>query len=524
MSRFFLAFLLFLALFAGWAMWYITPAGLGLTNDSAAYLGGARSILAGTGYSDIWLDSALEPITHYPPLFSLTLSSISLLTGLDPYRAARALHIILFAANTVLLGWLGWRITHSQMAALLLALLFALNGQLLTLHAYAMSEPLFLFFSLLSFLSFDLAPPKTRKTAIAALFTKNRLLLTGFFSGLAFLTRYSGLALIATLVVSIFLLAPDARLKRIITFMAGAIPPIAAWFVRNALVAESATNRTFHFNPIELSNIRTGLWNAAHFLAPLPGLPEWLFQSGLLQIGLTIAGVGLLGWLGYQAYQAYHLRQSVNPLLFITALYVWGYLGAVLFSMSFFDASTKFQPRILSPLYVSWLILLTASLHFLWKWKPPVSPVLTTLAVVALLLLSGLNAQNTITELRTIDGLGYASWRWRQAEVLAYIRRLPPEIAIYTNSPPAVYHVTGRASRVIPTFLNPVSGLPRPDYEQALAEMRQELFAGRAVLVLFEVSNLEEAFGHEVALQFDGLPVLLKAQGHVLYGKLEKPQ
>ena len=29
---------------------YITPDGLGLTNDSADYLGGARAILAGDGY------------------------------------------------------------------------------------------------------------------------------------------------------------------------------------------------------------------------------------------------------------------------------------------------------------------------------------------------------------------------------------------------------------------------------------------------------------------------------------------
>ena len=37
-----------------------------------------------------------------------------------------------------------------------------------------------------------------------------------------------------------------------------------------------------------------------------------------------------------------------------------GYLCAVLFSMSFFDASTKFQPRILAPIYVCLLVLLVA--------------------------------------------------------------------------------------------------------------------------------------------------------------------
>ena len=103
--------------------------------------------------------------------------------------------------------------------------------------------------------------------------------------------------------------------------------------------------------------------------------------------------------------------------------------------------------------------------------------------------------------------------------VLAIIKDLPPDVAIYSNSPPAVYLVTGRASRVIPTTINPVSGLPRTGYEQSLAEMREELLAGRAVLALFDTSDLEDAFGEEIALQFDGLTLLEKSQGNVLYGK-----
>lgn len=536
LSRLFLLLLLLLALFAGWSVWYATPAGLGLTNDSAAYLGGARSILAGTGYSDIWLDSTLEAITHYPPLLSLTLSLLSRLSGLDPYRTARVLHILLFSANTVLMGWLGWRLSASQTwgrlgIALFPAFLFATNADLLRIHAQVLSEPLFLFFSLLAFLTFDVAlqrspnpafgspltAPASPINAHRSLITDYGLWTTGFLTGLAFLTRYSGLALIATFLIAIFLLSPTLRRKQTLLFLAGVIPPVAGWLLRNALVADSVTNRTVHFNPIELSNIRTGLWNVAHFLSPLPGLAEWLFGSGLLQILLILFGVGLLGWLSHRAWMA---RQDTSALAFTTALYVFGYLGAVLFSMSFFDASTKFQPRILAPLYVSWMLLLTAGLSALIgqnHLRLALAGALTLMAVV----FSGFGISREITSLRAMDGLGYASWRWRQAEVMAYLRRLPPEIAIYTNSPPAVYHVTGRASRVIPSTLDPVSGLPRRDYEQTLAEMRAELLAGRAVLALFEVSSLEEAFGEQVALQFKGLPLLLKAQGHVLYGNVE---
>lgn len=515
--------LVVVSLFAGWSVWYATPAGMGLTNDSAAYLGGARSILAGTGYSDIWLDSELEPITHYPPLLSLTLSALSGVSGLNPYRAARVLHIILFAASTALMGLLGKRLMASSGArfwhsglALLPALLFAFNADLLRVHAQVLSEPLFLFFSLLAFLAFDFAL-RPGNSPSAGFFC----LLSGLFSGLAFLTRYSGLALIATFLAAIVLLAPAARLRQAAFFLAGALPPMAAWFGRNALLADSVTNRVFHFNPLERSNLRVGLWNTAHFLLPLPGGGEWLFQSGWLPGLLLAGGTALLAWLGWRAFRACFKRETGQPLTFVTALYVFGYLGAVLFSMSFFDASTKFQPRILAPLYVTWMLLLTAGLGAFVSRRGWLRAFAAGVAGLALAL-SGFGITRELETLRAMDGLGYASWRWRQAEVLTYLRRLPPEIAIYTNSPPAVYHVTGRASRIVPSVFNPVSGLPRTDYEESLAQMRADLFAGRAVLALFEVSSLEEAFGPEVALQFEGLPLILKAQGHALYGKLER--
>lgn len=503
-------------------VWYVTPAGLGLTNDSAAYIGGARSILAGTGYSDIWLDSRLEPVTHYPPLLSLTLSGISLLSGLDPYRAARALHIALFAANTGLIGWLGWRMTKSQAAGIFLALLFATNAQLLKIHAYVLSEPLFLFFSLLSFLFFSISAKRSTPKV-----TDYWLLLTGFATGLAFLTRYSGLALIATFLAAIFLFQSDwrSRLLKIGQFLTGALPPTAAWFIRNAIVAESATNRVFRYNPIELPNIRLGLRNFSQFLIPFPSWQNWLFESGLLSAFLIGLGLVLLARLIFYAWKQlfqspnHQITQSPNPLAFTTTLYVFGYLGAVVFSMSFFDASTKFQHRILAPLYVSWLILWVYGLHKLNKTTRLFSYVGLSLAAISLVFTT-YQAQIIIDELHHSAGLGYGSWKWRQSVIMARLNSLPPEVAIYTNSPPAVYHVTGRASRVLPSPVNPVSGQVRSNYQQDLAQLRADLLTGRAVLALFDTTDIEDALGVENLEDFaSGLTVLEKTQGDILYGK-----
>lgn len=523
-----------ISLAAGWSLWYVTPAGLGLTNDSAAYVGGARSILAGTGYSDVWLDSSLEAITHYPPLLSLILSGLGLF-GLDPYRGARVLHIFLFAANTGLIGLLGWRMTHSQPAGIFLALLFGLNAQILKIHAYLLSEPLFIFFSLLSFLFFDLALVTNHSSRA----TRHLFLLTGFLTGLACLTRYSGLALLATFLLSLVLFQPDwrSRFVKIAQFLGGALPPLAVWFIRNKLVAGNATNRTFQFHPILLENIRVGLWNFYQFLLPLD-YKGHLFKGFATNI-LVITGLLLLCFLGFRTYRvfAHPKTERSMGLSFTTGLYVFAYLGAILFSMSFFDASTKFQPRILAPLYISWMILCVALLN--WLGHIPISKIVDaqigkfkagalintlfrfTLLLIAfcIMLLLSFDYGSTVDYFHQV-GQGYASWKWRDSLVMADLKKLPADVAIYTNTPPAVYLVVGRASRVIPTAMDPVDNRPRGDYQQNLEQMRADLLAGRAVLALFDTSGIEDALGTDTVENFTaGLTVLEKAQGDLLYGK-----
>src|ERR671918_716069 len=125
-----------------------TPNGLGLSDDSIAYIAGARSMAAGEGYREAWLASN-QPVTHFPPAFSSVLAFFGLF-GVDPLRAARWVNALLFGLNAALLGILGWRMTPSLMAGIALAGLFVLCADLLQVHAVAMSEPLFIFLSLMS--------------------------------------------------------------------------------------------------------------------------------------------------------------------------------------------------------------------------------------------------------------------------------------------------------------------------------------------------------------------------------------
>src|ERR1041384_7934942 len=79
-----------------------TPNGLGLSDDSIAYIAGARSMASGEGYREAWLASD-QPVTHFPPSFSAVLAFFGLL-GIDPLHAVRWVNAALFGLNTALLG------------------------------------------------------------------------------------------------------------------------------------------------------------------------------------------------------------------------------------------------------------------------------------------------------------------------------------------------------------------------------------------------------------------------------------
>ena len=151
---FFVTALPVLAVGAFFLLLYATPQGLGLNDDSIAYIAGARSLLAGDGYREAWLVSA-GYVTHFPPGFPAALAFIGSALGVDPLRAARLLNAMLFGLNTLLVGWLAFRMTASRAVGLLTAALFLITPAMLRIHSNAMSEPLYIFFTLAAFLALD---------------------------------------------------------------------------------------------------------------------------------------------------------------------------------------------------------------------------------------------------------------------------------------------------------------------------------------------------------------------------------
>jgi uncharacterized membrane protein YphA (DoxX/SURF4 family) len=252
-----------------------TPDGLGLSDDSIAYIAGARSMAAGNGYREAWLASN-QPVTHFPPAFSSILAFFGVF-GIDPLRGALgSMPCSLFECGAAWHPWLAddplahggglsWR-------------LFVASGEMFQVHAVTMSEPLFIFLSLLSFWMFDIY------------FEHDHhwwwLVACGIFVGLTYLTRYAGLALVATFIVALLILHTSWR-KRLVSagiFLASVIPWALGWSIRNRLVAGNATNRAFAWHPLTSENIDPGLRVFSEFLVPIePWRQSVVKQTGIIE-------------------------------------------------------------------------------------------------------------------------------------------------------------------------------------------------------------------------------------------------
>ena len=128
---------------------------------------------------------------------------------------------------------------------------------------------------------------------------------------------------------------------------------------------------------------------------------------------------------------------------FVTALYIFGYMESLLVSLSFFDAATPLNDRILSPIYVSVLILLAYFLHKRFEQGKIVVKRLSILLAIFFVVNFGFAQVGTVEMLQETPH-GFASWRWRESTVIEAIRNLPDDVEVHTNQPAAVYFWTDR--------------------------------------------------------------------------------
>lgn len=528
--------LVLLALSGTFLILFATPQGMGLSDDSIAYIAGARSILSGQGYREAWLASN-QPVTHFPPGYSTALALVGL-SGLDPLRGTRLVNALMFGANIFLLGLIGWRMTRSQIAGIALAFLLLVNGQLFRVHTTAMSEPLFIFFTLAAFLAFSqyfineerfFTSSQKQLGVLGALGgSKGFLLLAAVLTAFAYLTRYAGLALLATFLVSLFILHPTwkQRLTSAGIFLLGFLPFALAWSARNRLLTDNATNRQLVYHPITAENIQLGISNFAAFILPIEEWRKTLIKvPHLFTVIIVLILLSLFVWVVAKALKKFIDPAARTPevLSFIGVLYIFGYLASIISSMTLFDASTKFQLRILAPVYASLLIMLVYFGTWLWQKSTTTSRFayyalrITFFTLTLFAFTTSIYVlTSTLAQLRK-GGQGYASFQWFDSEAMDFLSQLPDNTRIYSNEVGAVYLYTGRPGYVLPDLVDPVTGLPRGNTDEGIAALQADVLSGEAALALFDFGSKSDDVQLIYRSLADGLHPAFDAQGDKIY-------
>lgn len=462
----------------GATLWITSSYGIGVSPDSVFYLTGAKNLLRGNGFT-----YQGEPITHFPPLYSIFLAGLaSLIRDRNIIQAARLLNALLFSINTSLVSLtVYWTCNHNFWAAIAANMLFIICAPLLSLHSMALSEPLF--FALL-LLGMALLVRYWVNPSLSL------LVFSSFLFGISSITRYIGIAFLpATLCLVIFRQYKNG-IKHIFCHsligIAGQIVPFGSVILHNLVVAHSATNRSFVFHPLTYDHIHQAIVALHDYLFPIMRLNiskaslAWLGLSGHLGTNFVLLSLKNRGY-----------NRECGKLIFIPFFIVSAfYIFFLLVSISFFDFHTPLDFRILSPA----LILSTLGVFsgtwatFKGSWCRKICFHMLMVFSTLMIIIKG---PPMIDMARWIyqNGQGFTNREWQQSEGVRYVRSLPQTITVYSNAWDALTFLVERQCLPIPSHTLANENVPNPEYELSLAKMCEGIEKTSSVLIYFDRVN-----------------------------------
>jgi hypothetical protein len=490
-----------------WAAWWVINATRDFTSeiqgDSAVYLSTAQGLrhhgLPTVAFNLPWdgftpkqavaFDGRV-PATVYPPGYPAALAVTSVVAG-SVRSAARALDVVLIVANLLLIAWLTARMTanRSVIVATIPAVLLLFDSDIrriffvqfgwLQLHRSVTSEPLFITFSLVGLLALHgaltAAPGRARRAlAVAA-----------GASSAALLIRYVGIAFILAALIALVVLDRQhnlrSRLRRAGIFAGIAVAPTALFAAWARLDGGPYPTSKLYSQAIDL---RAPFDRFADYVLPLDGPHALRFLIIVVMIVLVVIGAvwgpGLPGASPEDDHKARYLVQ-------LGLLYLGTYVLFVVFTALLFDLAVPIDARIFAPVRALWYaVLLAVAYRSLVRVVSSVGTVAIIGTLAALLVMANWSTTRRFLQDRPAPAP-------KQTSVAQAIIRIPRDALIVSNSPDAVYDMSGSGSIALP-FL---SGPPTPEYER---DMRQ-------VVELFERRG-----GYLALVRFPGNPISMRPE------------
>lgn len=411
--------------------------GVALTWDSVEYVGVARNLLAGEGFTRFFGGY----YKAFPPLYPTLLAGASL-GVFDPLAVAGPVNAVLFGLTVFVAGrWLCRRL-ESRLLALWGCAATAVAWPLTWIASWVMSETAFILLALLALIQTEKFLEGGKRSALIA---------AAALTALACLTRYLGVSVV--LAIALLLVfrggaTPAEKARNLIVYAAISLLPLCLWLWRTFLLTGTLAGkraRAFY----QLPEILDGaFYELAQWAAQ--GLPLTLAVVLLLAAGLAAT------WGFVQA------RRDLSPRDWRSFSVFGGfalvYVALLILAMMLGGTWSGFQARFLAPIYIPLLLAAALALERSFQGLqadglPAAKPLakggaallsllamatLTAMLSLWLVYQGALNAQAIHRANQGVD-LGYARAKWVHSESLEYVRTAALGGALFSNDAAAAY-------------------------------------------------------------------------------------
>jgi hypothetical protein len=419
-------------------VWLATAQGPGFSPDSISYLKTTRGLLGGENWTQLG--------THFPPGMPILWSFLSLVFPTE-FIAARVLCALSLVSLLLALVLILRRYSSSNWLIIGILLLPLATSNFIVHFWLALSEaPLLAMFVWALYCTLRIGDgDESRRHWLALMVLLASMLLL----------RYASLPLVGGLLLFLYLGGPWRDwhwLLRVFWVGLLSILPLGLLLIGSLQLGDQSAVRELAFHPPEIAKLQQlsdALQTWSGGLTALIAVPLWII--------LVVASL-----LDPQLRKE-RLVQSVLVLIIC-------YLAFLAVSVSFVDALTPLDGRILAPLFPLGLCLVYA-------WLVRLPPVVSGLLLFTWLAFSIPELTRSVMIANT-QGLGYSAPAYRDLEILRVVEKLPTEVPVYTNAGEIFYLYLDRETGKLPQIYDPVTLTYNNDvareWEQILTAMNEQ--------------------------------------------------
>jgi hypothetical protein len=428
--------------------------GAGVSSDSTKYLSVAQSLLDEKGL----VDHKGAPLLSWPPLYSVILAGLSLLTGLDVFVAGWYFNVFLYGLNVLLSGIIFYRVFSEKPLYAYSACLFVfLSISSLRIHSNISSDPFYLTLTQGFLIAVDGYIKKRSYRAFAWMV---------LFSVLAPLQRYVGLAI--TVTAEIVILIENRKSIRTLLrdgFILGflSVLPIAWWLIVHNMILHGSL-WGLGSQPVDISeNISLALTKMLHWFVPYLTFLMPLLTRPWLPLGALALILIVINRNNKENGRAW-IQSFTDPSVYPTMVYAAVYFIALALTVITNDHRDLFSDRY----YV--ILLVPTAIFILFTFDKLVLPHLNlslrqiqTALIVVIAFWSIYPIYSTREYLSEAGVQGEPSGanmfnnrRYREMPMVAEMQRLraeQPQETFYSNYVDAVWFYTRRPVSLLP-FVN----------------------------------------------------------------------